>query len=357
MLNYKKKTQPQLPSMEGALGTLNILKDPPKSIHTRYIEKVGVNNKILDQIDDSGERVCAEILPVARGINPMVDVDYRNSGSYGSQMFAGSATANQTVNASESYYPYRIMDKGAFRPPVKAPIDNLPLSRLPRNVTNMEVNKGSNQLFSQVSSAVSCRPDMKALRDDLLNVCVNTNKQQTIETPVNPGYQVKYIANKQNPVVAARTNLINREFNPSLGANPDTLNYLNQYEYKPMQTNLFKPMDVPVQYDILQPPVKDRMNTAVFTNVSDVSQQRDISSKEYVGLKNNLPQTQMMTNKHVKLERMDLNRDVYLPERQNLGSFQTRGTQPMLEHPQVPVRVTNDRSVSKGNKLMRERFF
>ena len=52
--NHGKVT---LPSVETWGTNMNILRDPPKSIHTRRIDKVGQTSNITAMIDDSGNRV------------------------------------------------------------------------------------------------------------------------------------------------------------------------------------------------------------------------------------------------------------------------------------------------------------
>lgn len=110
--NYGKIT---LPSVE-AWGTNNNIKhDPPRSIHTRKIDKVGQTSSITTQIDDSGDRFCENINYYARGQNPMVSVSF-----------------GQGQQGQQSYLPYRVAREGAFRPPIWRQEDLLPLSRMPR---------------------------------------------------------------------------------------------------------------------------------------------------------------------------------------------------------------------------------
>ena len=65
-----------LPSVESWGGNLNILRDPPKSITTRRIDKVGQTSYITDMIDESTTRSDEAILRFARGVNPSVSVSY-----------------------------------------------------------------------------------------------------------------------------------------------------------------------------------------------------------------------------------------------------------------------------------------
>ena len=71
LVNYGKAT---LPSIDSWSTDNNILRDSPKSIHTRRIDKVGDTSGITSMIDDSENRACEAILPFARGVNPFVSV-------------------------------------------------------------------------------------------------------------------------------------------------------------------------------------------------------------------------------------------------------------------------------------------
>ena len=53
LVNYGRVT---LPSVETWGTNMNILKDPPKSIMTRKIDKVGDTSSITEMIDQSGNR-------------------------------------------------------------------------------------------------------------------------------------------------------------------------------------------------------------------------------------------------------------------------------------------------------------
>ena len=53
--NYGKAT---LPSVDTWGTNMNILKDPPKSIQTRRIDRVGQTSDITSMIDDSENRAC-----------------------------------------------------------------------------------------------------------------------------------------------------------------------------------------------------------------------------------------------------------------------------------------------------------
>ena len=122
--NYGKAS---LPSVKGWNGSLNIMRDPPKSIYTKRIERVGDTNAVMNALAHSEDRFIENINFYARGVNPMVSVTYGEG-----------QTIAQTSARGQAYLPYRIMKDGAFRPPIKRQEDLLPLSRLPRKWTNVE---------------------------------------------------------------------------------------------------------------------------------------------------------------------------------------------------------------------------
>jgi hypothetical protein len=140
LTSYGKAT---LPSVEVWNGNFDIVKDPPSGIHTRRIIKVGENNDLLDWNDDSGSRINEMINPYARGNNPMVSVQYSNHGNTGSGLMgidggtSGSSMSGLFSAGGGGKLPYRIMDKGAFRPPILRQEDLLPLSRMPRLCTSI----------------------------------------------------------------------------------------------------------------------------------------------------------------------------------------------------------------------------
>jgi hypothetical protein len=128
MIQYPKHEHMTLGSVENWGSNTNILRDPPKSIFTRRIDKVGQNTDITELIDASDDRAAEGINVYARGVNPMVSVSYNNQSNNAG--ISGNPTA--TSGQAQAYLPYTIMRDGAFRPPVRNPRDLLPLSRLPR---------------------------------------------------------------------------------------------------------------------------------------------------------------------------------------------------------------------------------
>ena len=75
MLSYSSITnrgKVTLPSVD-SWGNLNIMRDPPKSITMRRIDKVGSDSTITKMQDES-DRSSECILRFARGVNPSVSV-------------------------------------------------------------------------------------------------------------------------------------------------------------------------------------------------------------------------------------------------------------------------------------------
>lgn len=180
MIQYPKLTHTTLPSVEGAFGSMKILRDPPKSRYTTYRPKVGDDNQMLELIATSGDRICETIQPFARGVNPMVSVSYSNFGNNGGQTRGSSG--------GEAYYPYRIMRDGAFRPPIVAPQDLLPLSRLPRNVTSCATNPTTRL----VDLKMSCPTDLKQIREELVRTCAPPRAGFVIGAPAQAPRETGY---------------------------------------------------------------------------------------------------------------------------------------------------------------------
>ena len=140
--NHGKAT---LGSVESWGTNMSILKDPPKSLYTRRINKVGQTSDITATIDEASDRACEAILQYARGVNPMVSVSYNNSNSQNGN--------NTSAGNSQAFLPYRINREGAFRPPIQTEYNLLPLSRMPRVWTSSFSNPSFPD-FSQTSNTI-----------------------------------------------------------------------------------------------------------------------------------------------------------------------------------------------------------
>lgn len=111
----------------------SILREPPKSIHTKKKERVEMGD-VSYMIRNDDSRINEGISYLARGVNPMVDVSYSNYGGNGAKL-----TTMATPTATN---PYKIIKDGAFRPPIMTQEDLLPLSRMRRPETSATTNPG-----------------------------------------------------------------------------------------------------------------------------------------------------------------------------------------------------------------------
>ena len=213
------KAKNTLPSTEGGwYKNKNILRDPPKSIMTRRIDKVNQDGSLNEMIYHSGDRIAENINVFARGVNPMVAVEYSNQGA--SASFGGGA--NQGMGAFGSgapgKLPYRIMNGGAYRPPQLTQEQLLPLSRQNRNVTQAYTNKEYLDYSKTVMCGATTKPSaMRQIKESITSE-VRPTKTMNIQMPVKEHFELKYIV--ENPTTTtvsanktAKSNLqiINRE--------------------------------------------------------------------------------------------------------------------------------------------------
>jgi hypothetical protein len=185
LVNYGKSS---LPSVDSWGTNMNILRDPPKSIMTRRVDKVGETSSITSMIDDSGNRACEAIQVYARGVNPFVSVSYSNHGNNGGQRSGGLVAGGQ----QQAQLPYPIMRDGAFRPPVLLQEDLLPLSRMPRNWTSAFSQPGFAD-FSRKMRTCGTATDTKEVKSTMLQACVRPTAVYQMETPVTEPFEVKYV--------------------------------------------------------------------------------------------------------------------------------------------------------------------
>lgn len=186
MIQLPKQTSITLPSVESWGTDMNILRDPPKSLFTRRIDKVGQNQDLTEMVDASGDRICEGINLYARGVNPMVSVDY------GSSNQNGTISGNVIRNSSrmQPTLPYKINRDGAFRPPIQTARDLLPLSRQPRNVTYIDPSPG----FADYSKKLNApnADDFRQIKKEVINVEVRPTAVFQIERPFTEPYETKY---------------------------------------------------------------------------------------------------------------------------------------------------------------------
>jgi hypothetical protein len=136
----------------------------------------------------SGDRMSEGIKVYARGVNPMVSVSYdnnsNNAGSFTSGAFGQGNYSNQGHHTGnrQAFLPYRIGDKGAFRPPIRSQRDLLPLSRQPRAWFQALTNPG----FADFTKKKFLPTQFRMIRDIVLKTdqVVKPNHSVKIEKPI-----------------------------------------------------------------------------------------------------------------------------------------------------------------------------
>ena len=191
LTNYGKATNP---SVEMGLGSMNILRDPPRSITTKRVDKVGQTSSITEMIYDSGNRACEAINLYARGVNPSVSVSYGNAGNNGGQR-SSSVFGSNITGGLQAKLPYTIMKDGAFRPPTRTQDQLLPLSRLPRVNTESFTQPG----FVDYSKRLNCSEGVyRQIKKDTIKACIRPTATYKINQQIREPFEVKYVI--KNPV-------------------------------------------------------------------------------------------------------------------------------------------------------------
>ncbi len=188
--NYGKVT---LPSTEAYGTDMNILRDPPKWVHTRRIDKVGETSDITAMRDESGNRACEGIRQYATGVNPMVSVSYSNEGNNGGERSGGLTAGGR----SQAFLPYRVIRDGAFRPPVLTQEQLQPQSRQSRVWTTAFSNPDFPD-FSRKVRVCGTDKNFREVKNETLKGSVRPTAVFRIETPLVEPYEAKYAI--QNPI-------------------------------------------------------------------------------------------------------------------------------------------------------------
>ncbi len=277
-----------LPSVSGWGTNMGICKDPPKSIHTRKIDKVGQNSDITEMIDASGDRHCEAINVYARGVNPSVNVSYSNYGNNG-----GKSSIERSGMAAASL-PYKVAEAGAFRPPIISPRELLPLSRQPRLVTQAITNP---QAINYTKRALCPTPDkMKQIR----KVTLETNtirptavyKTSKMVQDINPTNAII-----ENPINISGYSGVKTQAHRANLKHQDRSREINDKVYKVVTTNPYsdtKSKKVQVAMDT-DKYLRDVRYKAVTSNPGRKGDGKNYVNKE-MDLKKNLPTHNVITN-------------------------------------------------------------
>lgn len=182
MLSYSSlvnKGKITLPSVDSWGTNNNIMKDPPKSIMTRRIDKVTDNNDLVKMIDNS-DRSSEAVMRFSRGVNPSVSVSYSNHGG-----------SMQNFGNQQAFLPYRINKDGDFRPPVAAPQDLLPLSRLPRNTLSVTSTPSMPHYTKQLPNSRN-QSTQNTVKPNIISNAVSATKTYMLQKPFQEPFEVSY---------------------------------------------------------------------------------------------------------------------------------------------------------------------
>lgn len=240
IINYGKAT---LPSVESWGTNNNILRDPPRSITTRRTDKVFDTAMIDQEIQESGNRVAESIRVYPRGANVMVGVSFNNSNSVG--------TRGNIVGSQQAKLPYRIMRDGAFRPPILRPVNLLPLSRLPRNVTTIDPVAYTTD-FKRKIVCPGTAENYRSVKNTTLQVNTNTAKVKNIQRPVEVAVGQNIVQNKlHTDAEAKRTRNVQRPVEIAAGQNI-IQNKIHADAEANKTRNVQRPMEIGVTQNIIQ---------------------------------------------------------------------------------------------------------
>jgi hypothetical protein len=317
MLSYSSLTNSgkvTLPSVDSWGTNMNIIRDPPKSIMTRRRDKVGENNDMLQMVDNS-DRSNEAILRFSRGVNPSVSVSYSNNG--------GSL---QNFGNQQARLPYSINKDGDFHPPVHAPQDLLPLSRMPRNITSAVSNPTMPHFGKELPNSRNVNAT-SSVKMEIISSQVKPTKRYYIQKPFQEAFETNYSIQdvlkksaKSNVSTSDRTQM--NVLDPTKEINNNNINaFANSNVSNPQYVNNNLNDFNSTKF------IQDTNAHSVYTNLYDVNkkqQDQDLSNikqKDYLLVEYSAPKsTNKQTGDLIK-ENFELERTlpVYLSQTNNMG--------------------------------------
>lgn len=332
-INYNavigKHAKATLPSVDGWQSTNSILRDPPKSITTRRIDRVDADGSLNKLYAESGDRFSENINLYARGVNPFVAVQYGNtqysSGSIGTAINAGMSNSGKL--------PYRIMDGGAFRPPQLTQEQLLPLSRQPRNFTSM----ASNPQFVDYTKTIMCNAQKTPVSFRQVkkpNMNVNTsataNKSQNIRVEGTKEHYVNIRRHVvENPIIASADAKISALGNTQIVNRENCREAKRQTNTHDVDTNKSQNIHISIS------PENEYVLTKNIPEYSTESKRNDPRVYVHIEPENEYVFEQKVvgnatTNITTKGD-YEVNRAVTLPQTLSYGGFSNYGIEPSLE--------------------------
>ena len=238
--NYGKAT---LPSVESWGTNNNILRDPPRSITTRRVDKVFDTAMIDQEIQESGNRVAESIRVYPRGQNVMVGISFNNSNSVGNR--------GNSISGQQAKLPYRVMKDGAFRPPILRPVNLLPLSRLPRNNVTVDPIAYTADYKRKIVCPGTAK-DYRSVKVETFQFSTNTSKTQKISKPTEIAVGQNIVQHKLHPQTETkRIQNIRKPVEVAVGQSIVQNKIHADAEGKKIQ-NIRKPVEVAVGQSIVQ---------------------------------------------------------------------------------------------------------
>jgi len=318
MLSYSSLTNSgkvTLPSVDSWGTNMNIIRDPPKSIMTRRRDKVGENNDMLQMVDNS-DRSNEAIMRFSRGVNPSVSVSYSNNG--------GSL---QNFGNQQARLPYSINKDGDFRPPVQAPQDLLPLSRLPRNITSAVSNPNMPHFGKELPNSRNVM-STSSVKEQIISSQVKPTKRYYMQKPFQEGFETNYSIqdvlkksansnmsttdrtqmNVLDPTKEINSNNINAFANSNVSNSQYVNNSLNDFN----STKFIQDTNAHSVYTNLNDVNKNVYNEQDLSNIK----QKDYLLVEYSTAKRENKQTGDLIKENFELERT---LPVYLSQTNNMG--------------------------------------
>ena len=410
--NYGKAT---LPSVEAGLGSINIIKDPPKSIMTRKITKVGENSSLTQMIENSGDRSCEAINVYARGVNPFVSVSYQNYGNNGGQSKGGNSSM---YGGRQAYLPYNFKN-GSFRPPMLTQKQLVPLSRQPRTSTSMICKPGMVDYSKKIYDQPTHEDDVKGVKKNVIKSSVrptmvynvhteqprsenledlNAVKKNVIKTSARPTmvYNIHIPQTQQSgtyhnvkdiKTIQASTNTGTSRITVNKPVNICTKDYTQDILTTDVTSNIRKnvhvtPIDMindnhvrvkdtvtmshtpnmvgyTTKDNIITNQVELEKNIPVYTARTNTNRNIHVRSENEneLSLTSNRPVTQVMysygTQYTGKVDNIT-KRDVDLPERTKRGGFEPRGNKPTMERISTVPKDIDSEKTRMNKKIMNQ---
>ena len=287
-----------LPSVEGWGTNMNIIKDPPKSLFTRRINKVGTDNKLMNTIRAGSDRFAENIQIYPRGVNPSVSVSYNNT---------GMTNGTNAMPQRQASLPYKAVDNGAFRlPAIEGGLRfMLPLSRLNRLATSALATKAN---LNVALENATCDAPKRTIHKNILKMQQKSARSRNIQAKKIENYKVKHVLS--NPVSTfANSNLVGQQYINNNKVNTDS--YINKNHTLTFANSNLIGQKVDIGHNLpIENYTKDVLQ-GQFNTIKKSKYTKNIETYEQ-DLKRKLPVYSQQTSKGIKSQLNNINRDIQL---------------------------------------------